>query len=185
MLLALAPLFLLVAVLIKLDSKGPVVFRQRRGGLNGGFFYILKFRSMTVRDDTDGKDFEPGSGKRATRIGAVLRKTKIDELPQLVNVIKGDMSLVGPRPEVAKYIEMFPDRWLKILSIRPGITDPASVEFRNEEEILATAEDPEREYVENVLPRKIELYERYLENITFLGDAKVILATFAVVFKGG
>jgi lipopolysaccharide/colanic/teichoic acid biosynthesis glycosyltransferase len=136
---------------------------------------------MAERKESDGKDFEPGSGMRVTRVGAIIRKTKVDELPQLINVIKGDMSLVGPRPEVRKYIEMFPERWSKILSIRPGITDPASVEFRNEEEILAAAEDPEREYVEKVLPRKLELYEKYVNDITFLGDLKVIVATFAAI----
>jgi lipopolysaccharide/colanic/teichoic acid biosynthesis glycosyltransferase len=139
---------------------------------------------MAERKETDGKDFEPGSGMRVTRVGHLIRKTKIDELPQLINVIKGEMSLVGPRPEVRKYIEMFPERWNTILSIRPGVTDPASVEFRNEEEILAAVEDPEREYVENVLPRKLDLYEKYVENITILGDVKVIAATFAAVLGG-
>jgi lipopolysaccharide/colanic/teichoic acid biosynthesis glycosyltransferase len=183
-LLAFSPLFLVVAVLIKLDSKGAVIFKQRRGGLNGDYFEILKFRSMTERTDSDGKDFEPGSGMRVTGVGRVLRKTKVDELPQLLNVLKGDMSLVGPRPEVAKYIEMFPDRWSKILSIRPGLTDPASVEFRNEEELLAAADDPELEYVENILPRKMDLYERYVDKISFVGDIKVLFATVATVFRG-
>ena len=181
LLLFLTPLLLFVALLIKFDSKGAVIFRQSRGGFAGVFFEILKFRSMAERKESDGKDFEPGSGMRVTRVGAIIRKTKVDELPQLINVIKGDMSLVGPRPEVRKYIEMFPERWNKILSIRPGITDPASVEFRNEEEILAAAKDPEREYVEKVLPRKLDLYEKYVDDITFLGDLKVIVATFAAI----
>ncbi|MCK5844401.1 MAG: sugar transferase [Victivallales bacterium] len=176
-----SPLLLFVALIVKLDSKGPVIFKQKRAGLNVNYFDILKFRSMTVRNETDGKDFEPGSGTRVTRVGGILRKTKIDELPQLVNVLKGDMSLVGPRPEVAKYVEMFPERWSKILSIRPGLTDPASIEFRNEEEILASSDDPEREYIENVLPRKMDLYERYVDDTTFGGDLRILLATFAVV----
>lgn len=184
LLLLLSPLLLFVALLVKLDSKGPVIFRQSRGGLHGNYFDILKFRSMAERKETDGKDFEPGSGMRVTRVGRIIRKAKIDELPQLINVIKGEMSLVGPRPEVRKYIEMFPKRWEKILSIRPGVTDPASVEFRNEEEILAAAENPEREYIDNVLPRKLDLYEKYVDDITLIGDAKVIAATFAAILGG-
>lgn len=184
LLLLLSPLLLFVALLVKLDSQGPVIFRQSRGGLHGNYFDILKFRSMAERTETDGKDFEPGSGMRVTRVGRIIRKAKIDELPQLINVIKGEMSLVGPRPEVRKYIEMFPKRWEKILSIRPGVTDPASVEFRNEEEILAAAENPEREYIDNVLPRKLDLYEKYVDDITLIGDAKVIAATFAAILGG-
>jgi len=178
------PIFILLAVFIKLDSKGPIFFRQQRGGKGGAYFDILKFRSMTVKDDSDGKDFDAGGSVRITKVGKILRKSKLDELPQLINVIRGEMSLVGPRPEVRTYIELYPERWKKVLSVTPGITDPASVVFRDEEEILSRSDDPEKEYRENVLPTKLDLYEKYVDNISFAGDLKVLFKTIIVVFKG-
>jgi len=139
---------------------------------------------MTVKDNTDGKDFEPGSGMRITRIGRILRKTKVDELPQLINVVKGEMSLVGPRPEVEQYIKLYQERWNGILQTTPGITDPASIRFRNEEELLASSKDPEEEYRKVILPRKLEIYEDYVKNISLLNDVKILIGTIFVVLKG-
>ncbi|MFZ2657628.1 MAG: sugar transferase [Victivallales bacterium] len=183
-LLFLLPLFLFIAIFIKLDSPGPVFFRQKRGGKGGKYFDIYKFRSMTVKAKTDGKDFEPGSASRITRTGKFLRKSKLDELPQLINVITGEMSLVGPRPEVEQYIKLYQEKWDKILSTSPGITDPASIKFRNEEELLAAAKNPEAEYCKVILPRKLEIYEDYVDNINFINDVKILLGTIFVVLKG-
>lgn len=183
-LLVFSPLLFLLAVLVKTGSAGPVFFRQERAGRNGKYFRIFKFRSMAVDPDAEKKGFEPGSKMRVTSIGKILRKTKLDELPQLLNVIKGEMSIVGPRPEVRKYIELYPERWSKVLSIAPGITDPGSIEFRNEEEILAAAPDPEKEYTEKLLPAKLDLYEKYADSISFISDIKIIVRTAAaVIFK--
>lgn len=184
LLVILLPLLLVCALLVKLSSAGPIFFLQDRGGKEGRYFKILKFRSMTVKKETDGKDFDPGCDARVTGIGKFLRKSKIDELPQLINVLKGEMSLVGPRPEVRTYIELFPERWSKVLSIRPGITDPASISFRNEEELLAKAQDPEAEYRRHILPRKLDIYEDYVDNISFFRDIRILLATVFVVFRG-
>jgi lipopolysaccharide/colanic/teichoic acid biosynthesis glycosyltransferase len=181
-LIAFSPVFLAIAAAIKLGSSGPVFFRQERGGKNGKYFKIFKFRSMAVDLEAEKKGFEPGTSKRITGIGRILRKTKLDELPQLINVLKGEMSFVGPRPEVRKYIEIYPERWKKTLSVTPGITDPASIRFRNEEEILAKAEDPEKEYRDNIMPQKLDIYEEYTQNITFANDIKLIFATFIAVF---
>lgn len=178
------PLIILCAVLVRVTSAGPVFFRQDRGGKGGGYFKILKFRSMTVKKQADGKDFDPGSASRVTGFGKFLRKSKMDELPQLINVLKGEMSLVGPRPEVRVYIELYPERWEKVLSIRPGITDPASISFRNEEELLAEAADPEQEYRKNILPRKLGIYEDYVDKISLFKDIRILFATVFVVLKG-
>ena len=183
-LLFLLPLFLFIAVFIKLDSKGPVFFRQKRGGRNGKYFDIFKFRSMTVKEKADGKDFDAGSCSRITWTGKIIRKTKLDELPQLINVIKGEMSLVGPRPEVETYIRLYQTRWDKILTVRPGVTDPASIKFRNEEELLAKAVNPEDEYRNVILPRKLGIYEDYVARISFLNDVKILFGTIFVVLKG-
>ncbi|HAN22003.1 MAG TPA: hypothetical protein DCP51_10115 [Clostridiales bacterium] len=177
----LLPLLALLALVVRLDSKGPVIFRQQRGGRGGTYFTMYKFRSMSVDLAAEGKGFEPGQGRRVTRVGRFLRKTKLDELPQLFNVLKGDMALVGPRPEVRPYIELYPERWAKVLSERPGLTDPASIQFRNEEEILAAASKPEDCYRNEILPMKLDLYENYVENISFAGDMNVLLRTVAAV----
>lgn len=183
-LLVFSPLLLLLALLVKASSQGPVFFRQERAGKNGRYFRIFKFRSMAVDPDAEKKGFEPGSKMRVTPIGKILRKTKLDELPQLLNVLKGEMSIVGPRPEVRRYIELYPERWNTVLSIAPGITDPGSIEFRNEEEILAAASDPEKEYTEKLLPSKLDLYENYVASVSFVSDIKIIVRTAkAVIFK--
>ena len=180
----LLPIFLLVALHIKMESRGPVFFRQTRCGRGEGTFTLLKFRSMKVDYAAEGKGFEPGSTRRITGVGTILRKTKMDEIPQIINVIKGDMSLVGPRPEVPAYIHLFPERWAVVRSVRPGITDPASVVFRNEEQLLANAVDPSVEYETKILPEKLDLYEKYVKEITFLGDMRIMVSTvYAVFFK--
>lgn len=178
------PFFAIIAFWIKLNSPGPVFFTQKRGGRYGVYFLIFKFRSMTVDDHAEKKGFEPGSQNRVTSVGKILRKTKIDEFPQLMNVIRGEMSFVGPRPEVQKCLEYYPQRWCKILTIRPGITDPASIKFRNEEEILLQSANPEEEYRERILPHKLDLYEEYVKNISFMQDVKIVIKTiFTVFFK--
>ncbi len=176
-LLMLSPVLLILAVAVVLDSGSPVFFVQKRVGKGGRQFRIFKFRSMTVSKAAAEGSFDAGNSRRVTRVGRILRKTKLDELPQLWNVFIGDMSLVGPRPEVQKWVEAYPERWRFVHSIRPGITDNASLEFRNEEEILAASDDPEVTYREVVLPRKLYLYEDYVRNRTFLGDIRIIFRT--------
>ena len=136
---------------------------------------------MTVQAGTEKGSFEAGSARRVTPVGRFLRKTKLDELPQLWNVIKGEMSLVGPRPEVRKWVDAYPARWARVLEVKPGITDPASIVFRNEEELLAAAKDPEDAYRNAILPRKLDLYEEYLRTRTFWGDVGIIFKTMRVV----
>jgi lipopolysaccharide/colanic/teichoic acid biosynthesis glycosyltransferase len=182
--LFLLPIFIAISVIIKIDSKGPVFFIQKRAGRKMRYFDMYKFRTMTVCGESERKEFEPGEKKRVTRFGSFLRKTKLDEIPQLMNVIKGDMSIAGPRPEVKKYVDVYPERWEKILSERPGITDSASINFRGEEGLLASSPDPEHEYKEKIMPLKLDLYEKYISNITFVNDVKIIFSTiFAVCFK--
>ena len=180
----LLPVFLLLAIIVVATSGFPVYFRQRRVGRNGRDFVLLKFRTMTELSGAEAGSFDAGRSRRVTPAGRLLRKAKLDELPQLWNVVKGDMSLVGPRPEVRKWVETYPERWASIHRIRPGITDPASIEFRDEEAILARAEDPERLYCDVVLPRKLDLYEEYVRNRTFTGDLAILLKTFWAVASG-
>lgn len=132
---------------------------------------------MKINITSNNNNFEPGNTTRVTKIGKYLRKTKLDELPQLFNVLKGDLSLVGPRPEVKRWVDIYPERWAKIHSIRPGITDNASILFRNEEEILSGSADPEKTYREMILPIKLDLYENYLKNHSIFGDIKLIFKT--------
>jgi lipopolysaccharide/colanic/teichoic acid biosynthesis glycosyltransferase len=178
-LILLAPLLLLVAAAIKLDSRGPVLFQQERMGRRGRTFRIHKFRTMR---DAPGAAVTADSDTRITRVGRVLRASKLDELPQLYDVLVGTMSLVGPRPEVTRYVERWPrSARYRILSVRPGITDPASIAYRNESAELALAPDPETFYVTVVLPRKVEMYLRYVETRTFLGDLRILAHTFRAV----
>ena len=175
-LLLLSPILLLVGVAVRLDSPGPALFRQQRVGLHGRPFDILKFRSMRVT--ADGPQITAGGDRRVTRVGAWLRRTKIDELPQLFNVLRGEMSLVGPRPEVARYVALYPaDARTEVFSVRPGITDDAAIEFRDEEQLLARADDPEQAYVEQILPRKIDLYRQYVRCNSIGGDLRVLWRT--------
>lgn len=181
-LLLLSPLLAVVAVWVKLDSPGPVMFRQERVGRFGRTFRIHKFRTMRVDAPKLGPQITVGDDARITRSGRWLRASKVDELPQLWDVLRGAMSLVGPRPEVPRYVAMYPAELREVvLSVRPGITDPASLSFRNESELLARAEDPEREYVEVVMPMKLRLAADYVRNASLGGDIRLILATLGAI----
>jgi lipopolysaccharide/colanic/teichoic acid biosynthesis glycosyltransferase len=178
----LAPLFLVVAAWIKLDSPGPVFFRQERIGRGGTPFRIHKFRTMRV--EAAGAALTVGADPRITRAGRFLRRTKIDELPQLIDVLRGDMSVVGPRPEVPRYVAAYPPALrTKVLSVRPGITDPASLQFRDESALLARAADPEREYREVVLPQKLRLAADYVDTASLGGDLRLIAATLRALWS--
>ena len=181
-LLLLWPLLLTLAVLIKLDSPGPVFFRQERVGLRGRRFRLFKFRTMTAQPPARDLQITVGDDPRITRIGAVLRRTKLDELPQLIDVLRGTMSLVGPRPEVPQWVERYPpERREQILSVRPGITDLASLKFRNESEILAQADDPERAYLEVILPEKLRVAGNYIDHASLKSDLQLLGLTLRTV----
>jgi lipopolysaccharide/colanic/teichoic acid biosynthesis glycosyltransferase len=182
-LVVLAPLLTVVAVLIVADSPGPVFFRQKRVGRHGELFRIHKFRTMRHEPLQKGLSITVGADPRVTRVGAVLRRYKLDELPQLIDVLRGSMSLVGPRPEVPEYVALYPERDRKIvLSVRPGITDRASLEFSDESALLSGADDPQRLYVEEILPKKLQQYREYVATRTLTGDIKIILRTLIKVF---
>jgi lipopolysaccharide/colanic/teichoic acid biosynthesis glycosyltransferase len=180
-LLLTSPLLLIVAGLILILNGSPILFRQIRVGRNGRDFVLDKFRTMTSLQKGSEAFFDVGNKNRVTRVGAFLRKTKLDELPQLWNVLKGDMSFVGPRPEVRKWVDVYPKRWAKVLVVRPGITDPASIYYRNEEELLAQADDPEAYYRDEILPHKLNLYEEYVRSRTFWDDILLIFRTILSV----
>jgi lipopolysaccharide/colanic/teichoic acid biosynthesis glycosyltransferase len=177
-LVVLSPLFGLVAILIKVDSRGPVFFMQERIGRAFRPFFIYKFRTMVHDAPGKGLQITAGGDSRITKIGRILRKTKIDELPQLINVFKGDMSLVGPRPEVGKYVEHYKKEYEVILSVRPGITDISSMTFRNEEGLLQGQKDPELFYLEVLLPEKMRLAREYIQHRNFFYDINLIVKTF-------
>jgi lipopolysaccharide/colanic/teichoic acid biosynthesis glycosyltransferase len=180
-LLLLSPLLLVLAVWIKRDSPGPVFFRQERVGRFGVPFRIHKFRTMA--HDGGGALITVGADARITRAGAFLRRTKLDELPQLIDVLLGRMSLVGPRPEVPRYVALYPQALRdKVLSVRPGITDVASIEYRDENERLAQAADPEREYVDVVMPAKLQLAAHYVDHASLRFDLQLILRTVRLVW---
>lgn len=175
-----SPLLLAAGIAVVATDGRPVFFSQQRVGRNGRTFEILKFRSM--RTGAAGLQVSSDRDPRITRIGAILRKSKIDELPQLLNVLRGDMSIVGPRPEVPKYVAQWPYELRPvILSVRPGITDPASIEFRDESEILAASEDAEATYIGEILPRKASMYAEYVRSRTFGGDLRLIALTALAV----
>ena len=178
----LLPLIIVIIIWIKTTSKGPLFYIQKRVGLNFKEFNLYKFRSMVVNADRIGPSVTSGDDPRITKIGKILRRTKIDELPQLINVLKGDMSLVGPRPEVIKFVEQKKEDYKIILSIKPGITDNAAIEYRNEETIMEQYENKEKAYIDIVLPQKIKLYKKYINNISFIGDLKLILKTIKVIW---
>ena len=178
------PLLLLIALAIWIDDPGPVFYRQVRVGRNGKTFRIFKFRSMVMDADKKGLAITVGRDSRITRVGAVLRKTKIDELAQLLNVFLGQMSFVGPRPEVPKYVELYTPYQRQVLLVRPGITDYASIAYRNENDLLAGAPNPETMYIEQIMPDKIELNMKYLREISPLADIRLILKTIVAVIKG-
>ena len=183
-LMLLTPIFVLAALWIKIDSRGPIFFRQERVGFQGVPFRIHKFRTMILDAEKIGKQITVGADSRITAVGNFLRKYKLDELPQLIDVLVGDMSLVGPRPEVPKYIDCYSDdEKHDVLSIKPGITDNASIEFRDENELLASSKDPEAAYISEVLPKKIALYRKYVRERSFFGDVAIIFKTIFLIIK--
>ena len=175
------PVLALIALAIVVDDPGPVFYRQVRVGRGGRTFRIFKFRTMVVDADRKGLSITVGRDSRITRVGAFLRKTKLDELAQLLNVLMGQMSFVGPRPEVPRYVELYTPYQRQVLLVRPGITDYASIAYRNENDLLAGAKDPERMYIETVMPDKIELNMKYLREISPLADVRLILKTIIAV----
>ena len=182
-LIVLSPLFLIFAIWIKLDSKGPVFYRQVRVGRNNRDFRIFKFRSMKEGADQGSLVTIGGHDSRITRSGYILRRFKLDELPQLINVFTGDMSLVGPRPEVRHYVNYWTPEQMRVLDVRPGITDPASIKFRNENDLLDKAENPEEYYINVIMQEKIRLYLEYVGNQSLWYDIKLIFQTIKVVIK--
>ena len=183
-LIALSPIFVAASIAVALSSQGPVIFRQTRIGRFGQPFEILKFRTMTVDAPGVGPQITIGNDRRITRVGRFLRRYKFDELPQLINVLKGEMSLVGPRPEVPAFVALYqPDQRDVILSVRPGITDNASLEFRNESELLSAAPDPEAYYRHTILPRKCALYVEYAKGNNAFRDLIIIAKTISVLFR--
>ena len=182
--LLLSPVFLLSVIFVKLDSTGPLFFRQDRVGKAGKLFRIFKFRTMVVDAESSGGKITVGRDPRITRSGAFLRKYKLDELPQLINVLMGEMSLVGPRPEVPEYVALWPaDVRELVLSVPPGITDFASIEFRNENDLLEGADDPVEKYIQEIIPIKLEFYERYVRERSVWLDFRLILQTIVAVFR--
>jgi lipopolysaccharide/colanic/teichoic acid biosynthesis glycosyltransferase len=182
-LILLAPALLAIALWIRLDSPGPALFRQRRVGRHGRHFDIYKFRTMADRPD-EGRQLTVGRDPRITRAGRFLRRTKLDELPQLLNVLEGTMSLVGPRPEVPRYVDRYPPAVRQtVLSVAPGITDLAAILYKDENDILGRAQDPERAYVETILPVKLEYYQRYVRERSFWLDLRIIFRTLAAILK--
>ena len=182
-LIVLSPLFLIVAVWIKLDSTGPVFYRQVRVGKGNQDFKIFKFRTMRIGSDRGSLITVGGRDPRITTSGYFLRKTKIDELPQLINVLIGDMSLVGPRPEVRHYVNHWTPEQMRVLDVRPGITDPASIRYCNENELLEKADDPESFYINVIMQDKISLYLDYVDNNGFWRDLQLIFSTVFAIFR--
>jgi lipopolysaccharide/colanic/teichoic acid biosynthesis glycosyltransferase len=183
-LVVLSPFLVLIGCWIKLDSHGPVIFRQQRVGLHSVLFDVFKFRTMVNDAEAKGAKITVGADPRITRSGRFLRKFKLDELPQLINVLRGEMSLVGPRPEVEEYVRYYPTEIKKeVLSVPPGITDYASLEFRNENDLLATAPDPQRAYIEKIMPIKLGYYQRYVRERSLWKDFCIILRTLGAIFR--
>ena len=177
----LSPILIIVAIIIKLGSKGPVLYKQLRVGLNGKPFYIYKFRTMQVNADKKGLLITGADDPRLTRVGSFLRKIKIDEIPQLFNVLKGEMSIVGPRPEVLEYVKLYTNEQKRVLTVKPGMTDPATVYFRNEEKLLAKANDRESFYIKEIMPVKLRLYLQYIDNMSLTYDIKLIFLEFFAI----
>ena len=184
-LLILLPVSIVVASLIVITSPGNPFFGQSRVGQHGKLFTLYKFRSMRKSKRIKNPQFDPGDSTRVTWFGAIIRKLKIDELPQLWNVIRGDMSLVGPRPEVPMWTELYPEKWEIILTVRPGITDPASIAFRNEEDLLKSVDDPAAFYQNVILPKKLELSCAYVARQSIGGDVTILFKTLLTIIKSG
>ena len=182
-LIVLLPAFLVIATAIKLDSNGPVFFRQVRVGKNGKEFKILKFRTMVVDAEKKGLQITVDKDSRITKVGRFLRKYKLDEFPQLINVLVGDMSFVGPRPEVPKYVALYNDEQKIVLKVKPGITDIASIEYKDENTLLNQNDNPEKTYIEEIMPAKLKLNIDYIKSISIIYDIKLILKTMFVIFK--
>jgi len=182
-LVILSPAFLLVAVFIKIDSNGPVFYKQSRVGKNNKDFILYKFRTMNVGSDKEGLLTVGNNDSRITKTGYLLRKYKLDELPQLMNVLKGDMSFVGPRPEVRKYVSLYNEEQKKVLTSRPGITDVASIEYRNENELLEKTSNPEEFYVKEVMPDKLKMNIMYINDRSFFKDIKIIFKTIKSILS--
>ena len=181
-LLCLAPVFVVMAIWIKLDSRGPVFYRQTRVGRYGRDFRIFKFRSMRVGSDK-GRQITVGErDPRITRSGYFIRRYKIDELPQLINVFLGDMAIVGPRPEVRKYVDLYSEEQRKVFQVRPGITDLASIKYRNENELLSQVDDPDTYYIDVIMPDKLTINLEYIRHQSFMGDIKIIFNTLFKIF---
>jgi lipopolysaccharide/colanic/teichoic acid biosynthesis glycosyltransferase len=181
--LVLLPFFIIIALCIVLDSRGGIFYRQERIGKGGKPFRLLKFRSMRSNADKAGLLTVGGRDSRVTRMGYFIRKYKIDEFPQLINVLKGDMSIVGPRPEVRKYVDLYTEEQRKVLSVRPGMTDPASIAYSDENELLGKAADPEKVYIEEIMPEKLRLNLSYISRHNVVEDIKIIFRTFAKILK--
>lgn len=176
-LICLMPMFLVLGVAVKLSSKGPIFYMQERMGKDFRPFNMFKFRSMVVNDSNEYSLVTTKQDGRITRIGGILRAYKLDELPQLMNVFKGDMSLVGPRPEVMRYINYYKADYKIILQVKPGITDNAAIAFKQEDVLLEKYDDPQVAYIEHIMPQKILLYKEYIRHYSFLGDVRLILKT--------
>lgn len=177
----LSPIFLLIAIVIKITDFGPVFYRQQRVGRDEKLFGIWKFRTMIVDADQQGRLITVGADSRITRIGKILRKLKFDELPQLINVLVGEMSFVGPRPEVPRYVALYTDEQRQVLKMTPGITDLASIKFRHESDILATAVDPDASYIYDIMPQKLLINLEYAKDISVWNDIKIIFQTFQAI----
>ena len=175
--IVLSPILIVIALIIKKESDGPVFFKQIRVGEKGRNFEILKYRTMVVDAEKMGRQITVGNDNRITKIGGFLRKYKLDDLPQLINVFKGDMSLVGPRPEVPRYVEMYNEEQRKVLDVKPGITDLASIRYRDENELLGTAEDPDDMYINTIMPDKLALNLEYINKSNVFFDIYIILKT--------
>lgn len=182
-LVILAPLFALIAILIRIDSPGSVLFKQTRIGRHGRGFVLIKFRTMRSQPDEDESKVTIERDRRITKVGRLLRTTKIDELPQLFNVLIGEMSLVGPRPEVPEYVEMFKQEYREVLKVRPGLTDLASIKYRNEELILSQSENPDQLYLSEILPDKLKLAQNYIQNRSFFFDLQILVRTVIAILK--
>ena len=175
------PFGLVIALLIVLDSKGSVIYRQSRVGRNNVDFLLYKFRTMCVDADHSSLITVGADDARITRVGAFLRKFKIDEFPQFLNILKGEMSIVGPRPEVRKYVDLYTPEQMRVLSVRPGLTDYASIRYVNENELLATSADPEQTYIQEIMPDKLNLNLKYIDEQSFRTDCKIILETLKAI----
>lgn len=177
------PFAAIIAVFIAIDSRGGILYKQKRVGRNNKDFNLLKFRTMQSNSDKSGLLTVGNDDKRITKVGSFLRKYKIDEFPQFINILKGDMSIVGPRPEVRKYVDLYSTEQLRVLSVRPGLTDYASIRYVNENEILAASPNPEQTYIDEVMPDKLKLNLKYIDNFSVKEDIKIIFQTIIAIFK--